>query len=500
MLMRVPHQEEHYMSNDFSFQSAVSIAEGIRKKKYSSLEVATYFLDRINALNSQTNSFVTITDDFALETARQLDALTAQGKSVGPLHGVPVAIKDLGDALAGVRSTFGSIPMKDFIANETTSYVQSLIDAGAVIVGKTNSPEFGHKGITDNYVTGATSTPFDLSRNSGGSSGGSAAAVAAGLVPIAQGSDGGGSVRIPAAWCGVYAIKPSFGRIAEVARPNAFALSSPFIGIGPISRTVDDSALMLSVMSGSHPRDPFSLPDSPIDLSTVSDINLHGLRIAYTPDMGGFPVEKEVADVVKKSLDHFTRAGAIVEEVKIKLPVSPLELSNLWVRLMALLYRDGFSGFKEMGYDLLGEHQSAITPIFMKSLLAVNSQSALNSREDQRIRSQVYDAITDAFKGFDFMLSPTLAISPVKNIPNGQTNVPTHINGVEIEPAIGWCLTFLINFTGHPAASIPCGFTTSQLPVGLQIIGKRHADHEVLALSKAFEKLSPWEQSYPRNS
>ncbi len=488
------------MSEELSFDSAVTIADGIRSKKYSSVEVATYFLNRINSLNSQTNSFTTITDDLALETARNLDVLTSEGKSMGPLHGVPVGIKDLGDAVKGIRSTFGSAPMKDFIATETACYVQKLVDAGAVIVGKTNSPEFGHKGITDNYVSGATSTPFDLSRNAGGSSGGSAAAVAAGLVPIAQGSDGGGSVRIPAAWCGVYAIKPSFGRIAEIARPNAFALSSPFVGIGPISRTVDDSALMLSVMSGSNPRDPFSLPDSPIDLSVVPDIDLRGLRIAYTPDMGGFPVDNEVAEVVKKSLENFTRAGAIVEEVKIKLPVSPFELSHLWVRLMALLYRDGFTGFKEIGYDLLGEHKSLLTPIFMKSLLAVNDQSALNSREDQRIRSKVYDAITDAFTGFDFLLSPTLAISPVKNLPNGGTEVPTHINGIEIEPAIGWCLTFLINFTGHPAASVPCGFTASKLPVGLQIIGKRHADDKVLALSKVFEKISPWAQSYPRNS
>lgn len=488
------------MSEELGFESAVTISDGIRKKKYSSVEVATYFLNRINLLNSQTNSFTTITDDLALETARHLDALTAKGKSMGPLHGVPIGIKDLGDSVKGVRSTFGSVPMKDFIATETACYVQNLIDAGAVIVGKTNTPEFGHKGITDNYVAGATSTPFDLSRNAGGSSGGAAAAVAAGLVPIAQGSDGGGSVRIPAAWCGVYAIKPSFGRIAEIARPNAFALSSPFVGIGPISRTVDDSALMLSIMSGSNPRDPFSLPDSPIDLSVVPDIDLRGLRIAYTPDMGGFPVDNEIAEVVNKSLDHFTRAGAIVEEVKIKLPVSPLELSHLWVRLMALLYRDGFTGFKEIGYDLLGEHQSSLTPIFMTSLLAVNDQSALNSREDQRIRSKVYDAITDAFSGFDFMLSPTLAISPVKNLLNGETKVPTHINGIEIEPAIGWCLTFLINFTGHPAASIPCGFTASKLPVGLQIIGKRHADDKVLAFSKAFEKISPWAQSYPGNS
>jgi Asp-tRNA(Asn)/Glu-tRNA(Gln) amidotransferase A subunit family amidase len=486
------------LTDDLFFTSAVDLANAIRKREYSALEIAELFLTRIDSLNLETNSFVTITHDLAIQTAERLDKLYAQGRTLGPLHGVPIAIKDLGDARKGIRSTFGSLPLANFMATETTSYIQKLEDAGAVIVGKTNAPEFGHKGITDNYVTGATSTPFDLTRNAGGSSGGSAAAVAAGLVPLAQGSDGGGSVRIPAAWCGVYAIKPSFGRIAEVARPNAFALSSPFISIGPISRSVDDAALMLSVMSGPNSRDPFSLPESLIDLATVDLINLAGVKIGYTPDMGGFPVEPEVASIVEDALKIFKTAGAIVEEVKVHLPASPLELSHLWVRLMALLYTDTFVGFKSMGYDLLESHGDSLTPNFRERLLEVNSRSALATLDDQRMRTRVYDAIIDAFDNYDFLISPTLAMSPVKNVSHGLTTVPKEINGVEIEPTIGWCLTFPINFTGHPAASIPCGFTSGNLPVGMQIIGKRHADGDVLALSKAFEALAPWIERYPR--
>ena len=485
--------------SELNFASATEIAQGISKQTYSAREVTSYFLQRIKDLNSRTNSFVTITEEYALKRAQELDNAQARGEKLGILHGVPVAIKDLGDALAGIRSTFGSIPMRNFVPNQTTSYIQKLVDAGAVIVGKTNSPEFGHKGITDNYVSGATSTPFDLSRNSGGSSGGSAAAVADGLVPIAQGSDGGGSVRIPSAWCGTYAIKPSFGRIAEVARPNAFALSSPFVSIGPISRTVADSALMLSAMAGSHPRDPYSLPDPERDLSVINTMDNKKIRIAFSPDMGGFPVDTEVEKVTRKAVETLQAAGMEVQEVSLKLPATPMELSKLWVRLMGLLYVDAFAGFSESGYNLLSEHKSSLSPYLVESLEKIQLQSAIQSREDQRLRTQIYDMIANVFDTFDFLISPTLAINPVLNVPNGKTSVPTHVNGIEIEPSIGWCLTFLINFTGNPAASVPSGFTKDGLPVGLQIVGKRHDDWGVLSLSKIWEQIQPWINSYPLN-
>lgn len=485
--------------SELNFASATELARGISNKTYSTTEITSHFLKRIKELNARTNSFVTITEEYALERAKELDSVQARGEKLGVLHGVPVAIKDLGDALKGVRSTFGSIPMQNFVATETTSYIQKLIDAGAVIVGKTNSPEFGHKGITDNYISGATSTPFDLTRNSGGSSGGSAAAVADGLVPIAQGSDGGGSVRIPSAWCGTYAIKPSFGRIAEVARPNAFALDTPFVSIGPISRSVGDSALMLSAMAGFHSRDPYSLPNPEKDLAKINPIDPRKIRVAFTPDMGGFPVDEEITRVTRNAVETLRAAGVLVEEVQLKLPASPYDLSQLWVRLMGLLYTDAFAGFSSLGYRLLSEHKKSLTPYLVESLERTKFRSAIQVREDQRLRSQVYDMITEVFDSSDFLLSPTLGINPVPNLPDGHTAVPSHINGVEIEPSIGWCLTYFMNFTGNPAASIPSGFTKEGLPVGLQIIGKRHDDWGVLSLSRFWEQLQPWIDSYPLN-
>jgi amidase/aspartyl-tRNA(Asn)/glutamyl-tRNA(Gln) amidotransferase subunit A len=477
--------------------TAVKLAESIRSKQISSVETTNYFLNLIDNLNFQTNSFVTVTHDLAIETAKKLDRDLANGKLHGVLHGVPVGIKDLGDAVAGVKSTFGSLPLRNFVPQHTAAYVQQLVNAGAIIVGKTNSPEFGHKGITDNYVTGPTSTPFDLTRNAGGSSGGSAAAVGAGMVPIAQGSDGGGSVRIPAAWCGVYGIKPSFGRISEIARPNAFALSSPFVGIGPLARTVDDAALMLSVMQGSNSGDPFSLPNTGENYSNLSALPFNRIKIAYSPDMGGFPIDNEVKLIVEKAINNLERAGAEIKIVNIVMPKSIFKLSELWVRLMALLFSDVMQSFKEVGFDLIKEYKDQLSPEFYTLVTKVFSTSAIDTRADQILRTQVYDALITTMSGFDFLLSPTLALSPIKNQPDGLTRVPASINGIPIEPSIGWCLTFPFNFSGHPAASIPCGFTKSGLPVGLQIVGNRHRDDQVLALSKSFETLMPWYDKYP---
>ena len=477
--------------------TAIDLSKKILSKEVSSLEVTEYFLELAEKKNGRTNSFVTITSELAFEKAKFLDNEITKNGPVGKIHGIPVGIKDLGDSIGGVRSTFGSTPLRNFVAAGTTSYVKSIMDAGGVVIGKTNSPEFGHKGITDNFVTGATATPFDLTRNAGGSSGGSAAAVADGLVPFAQGSDGGGSVRIPSSWCGTYAIKPSFGRIPEIASPNAFALSSPFVGIGPIARTVSDAALLLQVMQGNNDMDPFSLPNSEMDLSKIEPIELKNLKIAYTPDFGGFPIDNEVKIVINAALETMSNAGAEINEVKIKFTKSIFELAELWVRLMALLYVDAMENFKTLGYNLIEEHSDELSPDFVKMVKAVNSQSAVETREDLRTRTMVYNAVIGAMKGFDFLISPTLALPPVKNSPNGLTRVPNSINGIDIEHTIGWCLTFPTNFTGNPVASIPAGFTKLGLPIGMQIVGRRHRDDQVLGLSKTIEDLLPWYNAYP---
>lgn len=484
------------MADEQRRESAVDLARRLRDRELSAVEVAEACLRRIDDDNPRINAFTTVTHDLALEAARRCDEAAAAGRWLGVLHGVPVAIKDLFDFRAGVRTTFGSLPLKDFVPAETALYVQRLEDAGAVIVGKTNAPEFGHKGVTDNFVSGPTRNPFDLDRNSGGSSGGAAAAVAAGMVPLAQGTDGGGSIRIPASWCGVYGIKPSFGRVGDIARPNAFISASPFISAGPLARSVGDAALMLEAMTGPHARDPYSLPAAP----SLADVPAHGLRgqrVAFSPNLGGFPVDSDVASTVLSSLDALTSAGAVVEPVDISLPADQLELAALWVRLMGVLYSDSLSAVLSWGVDLIRDHLDELTPAFRDMLLAAQTRTALEARADEQLRTEVMDAVQNAFDGYDFLVTPTLSVTAVSNRDDGLTTGPCEVGGVPVDPSIGWCLTYPFNFTGHPAASVPVGLSKG-LPVGLQIVGQRHDDAGVLAASAAFEQAAPWLSTYSR--
>jgi amidase/aspartyl-tRNA(Asn)/glutamyl-tRNA(Gln) amidotransferase subunit A len=485
------------MADDVFFTSATEIARRIRTGELSAGEVAETFLRRIDDLNHETNSFTEVTHDLAMDTAKRCDEAAARGTSLGPLHGVPVGIKDLFDFRAGVRNTFGSLPLKDFVPASTTEYIQRLENAGAVIVGKTNAPEFGHKGITDNFVSGPCSTPFDLSRNAGGSSGGSAAAVAAGLVPMAQGTDGGGSVRIPSAWCGTFGYKPSFGRIADIARPNSAVSTSPFVSTGPITRSVDDAALMLSVMAGPHPRDPYCLPAIAGDWSIRDHSGLAGKRIAFSADLSGFPVDAEIAAKISDAATSLELAGASVHHVDIKWPADQFELSSLWLRITGLMYISALEAIKGWGVDLMNDHIDALTPAFRDMVLAAQLLSEDEVLQDKILRTAVQDAVQDVFDDYDFIVSPTLATSPVPNASDGLTVGPSELNGTAVDPSIGWCLTYPFNFTGNPAASVPAGLTSAGLPVGMQIVGRQHADLDLLAACAAYEAVAPWLDTYP---
>ncbi len=273
---------------------ATELALQLRGGAISASDAVAAAIDRIERINPAINAVVTTAFDEALATAKRADRLTSQNKWLGPLHGVPILIKDLFDFRAGMRNTFGCRATADFVPDQTMAHIARLEDAGAIILGKTNTPEFGHKGTTDNRLFGPTRCPFDLARNAGGSSGGSAAAVATGMVPLAQGSDAGGSIRIPAAWCGIVGFKPTFGRIPNTGAPNAFCSHTPFVQAGPLTRTVRDAALMAQVMSGPHRDDPFSLPDDGMNLLAALEQDAKKFRLAYSRDMGVFAVEPAV--------------------------------------------------------------------------------------------------------------------------------------------------------------------------------------------------------------
>ena len=359
--------------------------------------------------------------------------------------------------------------------NEDAILVKRLKKAGTVVVGKTNTPEFGHKGETSNLVFGATRNPWNPDRTPGGSSGGSAAAVAARLVPFAEGSDGAGSIRIPASMCGVVGFKPTYGRVPNVAGP--FSSHTPFFHNGPLANTVGDAALLYQTMAGGEPAFPFSIAGQD-DVTSTLEQRVSGLRIGYSRDLGYFPVSTDVVSACTKAARIFEELGCRVEEASIRLE-QDLEdnFFVLWCSKLATMYSDldrhDLLKFEPVVQDLIerGTKISAVT--FGKANLA---------------REVIWRELSSAFERYDLLLCPTTAISafPIGDGP------PTHIEGKPVNSLLGWFLTYPFNMTGNPVASIPCGVDPHGLPIGMQLVGKRFDDALVLRACRAFEEARPW--------
>ncbi len=487
---------------DFAKLSAAETALAIRERRASATEVMQAAIDRIEAKNPKLNAFVFTAFDEALDAAKDADAAVARGDALGPLHGVPIAMKDLFDFKRGWPSTLGGIPqLKENIADMNCGFVDSMEAAGAILVGKTNSPAMGFRGTTDNAEFGPTSNPFDTSRNAGGSSGGSAAAVASGMLAVAEGTDGGGSIRIPAAWTNTVGYRASAGRTPLLVRPNAFANTLPYIFEGTITRNVEDAILCLGILQGAHPGDP-NCHQMVNDFSDAALRGINGMKIGFSPDLDVFPVEGEVSDVVADAVNVFEQAGAKVEEITIGLNRDQRDYSDIWCRLFVPIMRHSFDAIKASGLDLLSdEHRHGLAPDLLDWVERIGPcYSADDLYRDLSVRSEVFDAYQAKFAKHDLIVSPTVTAMPARNTADGNTKGPTQINGIDIDPLIGWCPTFLTNFTGHPSVSVPAGLGTSGLPVGLHIAGRRQADGDVLAAAAAFERLRPWAQHYDRIS
>jgi amidase/aspartyl-tRNA(Asn)/glutamyl-tRNA(Gln) amidotransferase subunit A len=481
--------------NDLAWRSAAEQARAIRSRRLSPVEAMEACIGRIEARNPSLGALVFTAFDEARARAKDAERAVMAGDDLGPLHGVPTALKDLFDFSPGWPATLGGIrALRDFRPDWRCLFAERIEKAGAILVGKTNSPVLGFRGTCDNYLFGPARNPFDTSRNAGGSSGGAAAAVADGLLPLAEGTDGGGSIRIPSSWCGVYGFKPSAGRVPVVARPNAFLGAAPFIHEGPIARTVEDAALAMTVLAGWDARDPHAV-EGEVDFMGAVDRPVAGWRIGYSPDFGGFAVEPRVREAVGRAVAAFAEAGAIVEESTFRLPAPQLELSQLWCRLIMPLSVTALDSFKAMGIDLLGEHRADLPPRLIDWLERSYRQSAVELFRDLELRTRVYDAVQAEMERFDLLVTPTLGCLPVLNASDGDTIGPMEIEGQEVDPLIGWCLTYPLNFTGHPAASVPAGLVDG-LPVGMQLIGHRYGDAQVISASAAFERLRPWAATY----
>lgn len=470
--------------------SAVEVAREIRSGSRSPTAVVDATLERIHERNDRTNAFVTVADERAREAAREAERALDAGQSIGPLHGVPVAIKDLNE-VAGVRTTFGSRLFEEYVSERDDEFVRRLTDAGAIVVGKTNTPEFGLGCTTDNLVVGPTGTPFDPTKIAGGSSGGSGAALADRLVPISQGTDTGGSIRTPASCCGVFGLKPSFGRVPRVNRPNAFADVGPFSHTGPMARTVADAALMLDVMAGSDPGDPFSLPDHQGSFLDATERPVDSLRVAYSPTLGLYPVDPRVSAVVEEAAHALESAGASVEHTDPSIECTRHEVLDAFYSFAKVRWEALLDSLEADGLDPRGADRERLRPVVVETVLESDPVSTRQYEQAEVTRTKVYDGIVDLLETYDLLVTPTLGVPP---FPHGEH--PTEIDGAEVEPLRGWLLTQPFNFSGHPVGAVPAG-TVDGLPVGMQVVGRRHADAEVLAASAAIERERPWADNYP---
>lgn len=457
--------------DELTKMNAIELASLIKTRQISAVEVIESHLDRIDALNPKINAFCTVLYDEAMSAAKSADIAVTNGTKLGPLHGIPVALKDL-TPTKGIRTTRGSRLFKHDVPTEDALIVKRIKDAGGIILGKTNTPEFGHKGITDNLIFGPTRNPWNLERIAGGSSGGSSAAVSAGLVPLAEGSDGAGSIRIPSSMCGVYGFKPTFGRVPDVS--GAFSSHSPFFHNGPISRNVTDAALFYQVLAGSHYSDPFSIPNEQ-DVLNHLDEGIKNIKIAYSSNLGYFEIDSDVQHACKQAAETFSNLGCHVDEVQIDFDQEvEQQFLTLWYGKLASIYS-----------DLSEEEFMLLEPKVQELINEGKKLSAVQYGKANIGREKVWNKLLKVYEKYDLLICPTTAI-PAFSMEKG---VPSSINGKEINPLIGWFLTYPFNLTGNPAASIPCGFSKDGLPIGLQIIGRHLDDELVFRASRSLERV-----------
>ena len=467
------------MADELCWMPAAPMAAAIRKRKVSPLEVMRAVLARIERLNPGLNAFVTLTADQAMRDARAAErAVGKKGAVLGPLHGVPFSTKDL-VATKGIRTTFGTRLYADNVPIEDAPIVERMRAAGAIQLGKTNTPTFGWIGATHNLLFGVTRNPWNLDRTPGGSSGGASAAVAAGLGPLAIGTDGGGSIRIPASFAGIFGHKPSFGRIPVAPPSAAWSLSH----VGPMTRTVTDAALMMNVCAGPDERDPFSLPGERVDYVKALKGSLKGLRVAWSSNLGyERAVHPEVTAACEKSARRFRDFGCRVDEVSPGWP-SPRE-AFLGVFCGGIAARLA---------PYMAERRADIDPGLVDIVDGAMTWNPNRYVQAWFDRLAWADHPRRLFEKYDLLLTPTVACPPFTV---GLDN-PTEIAGTPVAPYDWIPFTFPFNMTGQPGASVPCGFTADRLPIGLQIVGRRFQDALVLRAAAAFEQAQPWAQHTP---
>jgi len=460
-------------ATDLCYTPATELLTLIRGRALSPVELVRAVLDRLERVNPALNAFCTVTADQAMDAARRAEAQVMRGERLGSLHGLPVSIKDL-TLTKGVRSMSGSCIFAERVPDQDAPYMRRLREAGAITIGKTTTPEFGWKALGDSPLTGITRNPWNPAMTSGGSSAGAAVAAAAGLGPLHQGSDGAGSIRVPAAFCGVFGHKPSYGRVPIwPVSNNDYATH-----VGPMTRTVADAALMLAVMAGPDETDRTSLEAAPEDFVGRRPDGVRGRRIAWSPTLGGLRVDPDVAAAAATAARAFQELGATVDEV-----ADPgFADTTAIIRCMWNVHEAGNYG------QYLAEWRERMDPGLVASIEDGYRYSAAEYVALRGQKIAFWDSVRPLFERYDLLLTPTVSVAAFEV---GRLN-PAHF------PQHAWdwfpwaSFSYPFNFTGQPAATVPAGFTPAGLPVGLQIVGRRFADLTVLQAAAAFEAARPW--------
>jgi amidase len=459
--------------SDICYLTATEMAELIRRRKLSARETLDAHLKQIERVNPKVNAIVTLVAERAIDQARNADEAQARGAALGRLHGLPIAHKDLVET-AGIRTTFGSRIFKDNVPTHDAILVERIRNAGAICVGKTNTPEFGAGSQTFNAVFGATKNPYDLTKTCGGSSGGAAVSLACGMLPIADGSDSGGSLRNPAAFCGVVGFRTAPGRVAHAASGDAW---STIAVSGPMARTVPDVALLLSVMAGPDPRCPISITEPGSQFNRNLERDFKGVRVAWFKDMGGIPFDPRVQSIVNAQRRVFESLGCIVEQAE------PDWTGGL----------EAYDTLRAWGYATTQSENVRLHRDLVKDTIQweVERGSRLTGADIARahtLRSAAWDRMRVFQEKYEYFITPTTQVPPF----DVTQPYPTEVAGVKMSTYIEWMKScMMISAFENPSISMPCGFTEDGLPVGLQIVGRHRAEWSVLQLAHAFEQATP---------
>ncbi|KPK08649.1 MAG: glutamyl-tRNA amidotransferase [Betaproteobacteria bacterium SG8_39] len=472
------------MATELWQRPAHELAGLIASKAVSPVELTTVVLERIDRLQPRLNAFITVCHDAALGAARQAEQAVMDGAALGPLHGVPFAVKDLVNT-AGVRTTFGSLVYEHNVPAEDAVAAARMKAAGGILLGKTTTPEFGHKALTDAPLFGRSCNPWNVARTCGGSSGGASAAVAAGLGPLGIATDGGGSTRIPAACCGLVGLKQTLGTVPHSQVQDAFG---NYTYVTPLSRTVLDTALQLSAMAGAHPSDPWSIGLAPQDFVAAArpEGDLKGRRILWSLTLGNTVVARDVRAAFEAALHRFAELGAELVELTEAVP----KMEPIWRVINHASWRARFG-------DMIRDHGARMSPSLLRQVEVGAQWSAVDYQRAMFERTALFRRVQGWLEANDVLVTPTLARTalPIEQDLFEPIEIDGEVVGELRSNLFPYTLPF--NITGHPAMTVPCGFGADGLPIGLQLVGRLHDEPTLLRVGALYEAAERWAEAWP---